>query len=207
MAAPAVEPESAKQDAAPAQPLRDARPQPEKKKVILPAAKPVFTPPPTQAKLQAEPAQPHAFEEDKARQRRDESSEEKNEQKDLLQKEVHANVREAPAFAPKPAAPPATTASGAVAFAPPAASPSSAAASAAPAARAAVPAGEMRLKREAVAADAQAPIDEATRELEAIAKLRAEGRYEEADKALAEFKRKRPDYRIPDAMWERIKPR
>ncbi|HUQ29037.1 MAG TPA: hypothetical protein VM051_10605 [Usitatibacter sp.] len=57
------------------------------------------------------------------------------------------------------------------------------------------------------AADAMAPIDEATRELEAIAKLRAENRHEEADKALAEFRRKRPDYRIAEAMWERVKPR
>jgi hypothetical protein len=63
------------------------------------------------------------------------------------------------------------------------------------------------MKREAFAADAQAPIDEPTRELEAIAKLRAEGRNEEADKALAEFRRKRPDYRIPDTMWERVRPR
>ena len=71
-----------------------------------------------------------------------------------------------------------------------------------------------RLKREAlaaqapagVAADAQA-VDEPTRELEAIAKLRVEGRHEEADKALGEFRRKRPDYRIPDAMWERVKPK
>ena len=58
----------------------------------------------------------------------------------------------------------------------------------------------------AAAADAQA-LDEPTRELEAIAKLRAEGRQEDADKAIAEFRRKRPDYRIPDAMWERVKPR
>ena len=75
------------------------------------------------------------------------------------------------------------------------------------AARAFAPEPPARLKREAnVAADAQA-IDEPTRELEAIAKLRAEGRHEDADKALAEFRRKRPDYRIADAMWERVKPR
>lgn len=91
--------------------------------------------------------------------------------------------------------------------------PAPAAAPAAPAAQAAPDAA--RMKREAFASkaitglratDAQAP-DEPTRELEAIAKLRAEGRHEEADKALAEFRRKRPDYRIPDAMWERVKPR
>jgi hypothetical protein len=73
----------------------------------------------------------------------------------------------------------------------------------------------MRLKREAMAAsapagaagDAQVAPDERTRDLEAIAKLRLEGRHEEADKALAEFRRRHPDYRIPDAMWERVKPR
>ena len=81
--------------------------------------------------------------------------------------------------------------------------------------QAAAPPAPARLKREAMAsqapagaaaADAQA-IDEPTRELEAIAKLRVEGRHEEADKALGEFRRKRPDYRIPDAMWERVKPK
>ena len=91
-----------------------------------------------------------------------------------------------------------------------------AAAPPAPGARAAS-APAARMKREAfsaaapapaaAAADAQAAIDEPTRELEAIAKLRAEGRHEEADKALEEFRRKRPGYRIPEAMWERVKPR
>ncbi|HSW83108.1 MAG TPA: hypothetical protein VLH12_06510, partial [Usitatibacter sp.] len=171
--------------AAPAQPLRDARPQPLEKKVIVPAAKPDFVAP-AQPKLKAAaPAQPQAFEEG-AGLRRDESRA-GNEQKDMLQKEAQANVREAPASAPMPAAP-------------------AAAAAGALSSRAA-PAAEMRVKREAVAADIQAPIDEPTRELEAIAKLRVEGRQEEADKALAEFRRKRPDYRIPDAMWERVKPR
>jgi hypothetical protein len=97
-----------------------------------------------------------------------------------VQKE--ANLRQAPASAPDmPAAPPARA--------------SAAASAAAPAQRA------------GIAADAQGAIDEPTRELEAIAKLRAESHTEEADKALAEFRRKRPDYRIPDAMWERVKPR
>jgi len=198
VATPPAEPAPMKQEAAPAPPLRDARVQPEKK-IVVPAAKPDFVPPPPKAKLQAAPpAQPHAFEES-ARQRRDESRVD-NEQKGMLQKD-NANVREAPAFAPKPAAPAASANTASVAATPP-----PAAAGAAPASRAA-PAAEMRLKREAVAADLQAPIDEPTRELEAIAKLRVEGRQEEADKAIAEFRRKRPDYRIPDAMWERVKPR
>jgi hypothetical protein len=192
VATPAPEAAPLKQQAAPAQPLRDAaRPQPLEKKVIVPAAKPDFVPPPTPKLKAAAPAQAQSFEEG-ARQRRDESHA-GNEQKDMLQKEAQANVREAPASAPMTAAPPAVP-------------PATAAAAGAVSSRAA-PAAEMRLKREAVAADAQAPVDEPTRELEAIAKLRVEGRQEEADKALAEFRRKRPDYRIPDAMWERVKPR
>ena len=71
----------------------------------------------------------------------------------------------------------------------------------------------MQLKRaETPAAGARAlvadeALDPVTRELEAIAKLRAAARDEEADKALEEFRRKHPGYRIPDAMWERVKPR
>jgi hypothetical protein len=48
---------------------------------------------------------------------------------------------------------------------------------------------------------------DAERELERIAKLRADGRHDEADKALEEFRRKHPDYRIPEAVWERVRPR
>lgn len=78
-----------------------------------------------------------------------------------------------------------------------------------------VAAAAARMKREAaptqapaaVSADSQARVDEPTRELEAIAKLRAEGRHEEADRSLAQFRRSRPDYRIPEAMWERVRPR
>ena len=44
-------------------------------------------------------------------------------------------------------------------------------------------------------------------ELERIARLRTENRHEEADKALAEFRRLHPDYRIPEALWERVKAR
>jgi len=44
-------------------------------------------------------------------------------------------------------------------------------------------------------------------ELERIARLRAEGRHEEADKALEAFNRAHPDYRIPDAVWLRVRPR
>jgi hypothetical protein len=48
---------------------------------------------------------------------------------------------------------------------------------------------------------------EEEKELERIATLRVQGRDAEADKALDEFRRAHPDYRIPDAMWERVKPR
>ena len=49
--------------------------------------------------------------------------------------------------------------------------------------------------------------DAAEAELERIAALRVQGRDAEADKALDEFRRTHPGYRIPDAMWERVKPR
>lgn len=52
--------------------------------------------------------------------------------------------------------------------------------------------------------DAESSID---RELERIAKLRAEGRDDEADKALEQFGRDHPGYRIPEAMWPRVRPR
>jgi hypothetical protein len=44
-------------------------------------------------------------------------------------------------------------------------------------------------------------------ELERIARLRAEGNHDEADKALEAFRREHPQYRIPDAMRERIERR
>jgi len=74
--------------------------------------------------------------------------------------------------------------------------------------------GELRAKREL--ADAAVPsgqsnatvtLPDPAAELERIARLRSEGRHEEADKALEAFVRKHPDYRIPDAVWNRVKPR
>ena len=41
-------------------------------------------------------------------------------------------------------------------------------------------------------------------ELERVARLRAAGRHEEADKALAEFRKRYPDYRIAPAMLEKV---
>ncbi len=70
---------------------------------------------------------------------------------------------------------------------------------------------ESRAKAASGASLQQAPMkEEATpeaRELERIAQLRTEGRDGEADKALDEFRRIHPGYRIPDAMWERVRPR
>ena len=43
--------------------------------------------------------------------------------------------------------------------------------------------------------------------LERIASLRREGRVKEADDLYAEFKRRYPDYRIPDAQREQVLPR
>ena len=63
----------------------------------------------------------------------------------------------------------------------------------APAAR-----SEMRAAR--VVAQAESP----ERTLERIAELRRQGRHDEADKALAEFRKRYPDYRIPQAMLEKV---
>jgi outer membrane biosynthesis protein TonB len=53
---------------------------------------------------------------------------------------------------------------------------------------------------------AQSAIADPAQELERIARLRVEGRHAEADKALEEFRRRHPGFRIPEAMWERVKP-
>ena len=76
------------------------------------------------------------------------------------------------------------------------------------------------MKREAAAADNAAaresraalgavavPDPDPVRELERIGRLRGEGRHAEADRALEQFRRRHPDYRIPEAVWERVKPR
>ena len=40
--------------------------------------------------------------------------------------------------------------------------------------------------------------------LERIARLRREGRHEEADKALAEFRQRHPDFKIPPPLLEQV---
>ena len=41
-------------------------------------------------------------------------------------------------------------------------------------------------------------------QLERIARLRAAGQHEEADKALAEFRKRYPDYRLSDEMKAKV---
>ena len=83
------------------------------------------------------------------------------------------------------------------------------------AASAPAPPPAQRLKREEAAADSApaagprslaAPADPA-RELERIARLREAGQHAEADRALEAFRRARPDYAIPEALRERVRPR
>lgn len=52
-----------------------------------------------------------------------------------------------------------------------------------------------------------APPEAAEQWLERIAKLRDAGKVREADESLAEFRRRYPDYRIPEAMRARVAPR
>lgn len=66
-----------------------------------------------------------------------------------------------------------------------------------PAAPAAVPALQGRVAASAVPLSPE-------RLLERIAELRKEGRHEEADKALAEFRRHYPDYRISEEMLKKV---
>ena len=63
-----------------------------------------------------------------------------------------------------------------------------------------------RTSRDA-AAQTNAPAQTPERELERIAELRGQGRHDEADRALAEFRKRYPDFRIPEAMRERVERR
>jgi hypothetical protein len=74
----------------------------------------------------------------------------------------------------------------------------------------AVPAEREMQRADALAgAQAKGKLAEETPEawLERIAELRRQGRQEEADKALAEFRKRLPDYKIPPAMLERVEKR
>jgi hypothetical protein len=66
----------------------------------------------------------------------------------------------------------------------------------------AMPAPEARVRASGVLRDrADEPSE---RWLERIIELRRQGKHEEADKALAEFKRRYPDYRFTEAMLEKL---
>ena len=150
----------------------------------------------------------------------------KLEQQQPLQKKIapaekpaaDARTREEPPVAPpaSPAAPMAFPAQRNVApSAPPPAAGAAAPASSAdmaPASPAAAPSSASRAAK-SMAAPAARPqaaeenvMPDPERELERIAQLRAQGRDADADRALEQFRKRYPDYRIPDAMWERVKP-
>ncbi|HXF79266.1 MAG TPA: hypothetical protein VN598_10420 [Usitatibacter sp.] len=114
--------------------------------------------------------------------------------------------RERPAPFPAPAAPPAAPAASIAAPVTVAPPPSAGAAPQRAPQMNAAPAYSPRAKAQSDATQ-RVESDPVTRELERIAGLRAEGRDAEADKALEAFRRDHPDYRIPEAMWERVKPR
>jgi hypothetical protein len=62
------------------------------------------------------------------------------------------------------------------------------------------------MQRERIAEErTAAPAPE--KELERIAELRKQGLHEEADKALAEFRKRHPDFKILPAMLERVERR
>ena len=107
-----------------------------------------------------------------------------------------------PMFTPDPKPQPSAAQSAGAASIPPPASPLSAQADRSePTAPAAAPSREMRrAQREMLSSVQESP----ERQLERIAELRKQGRHEEADKALAEFRRTYPDYRISEAMLEKV---
>jgi hypothetical protein len=53
-------------------------------------------------------------------------------------------------------------------------------------------------------AETRAKVESPEAELERIAELRRQGQHEEADKALAEFRKRHPDYVIAPAMLEKV---
>jgi resuscitation-promoting factor RpfA len=72
---------------------------------------------------------------------------------------------------------------------------------------------QMQQRQAPASAPAPAPMRERAaalspeQELDRIAELRAQGRHDDADKALAEFRKRYPDYRIPEAMRLRVERR
>jgi hypothetical protein len=70
----------------------------------------------------------------------------------------------------------------------------------------AAPPARRELQRDAIQAKGRANFADEPPEkwLERIAQLRQQGRHDEADKALAEFRKRYPDYRIPEATLEKV---
>lgn len=95
--------------------------------------------------------------------------------------------------------------------APPAAAPPAAAMRSAPMQRGDEAARDRAAERQAIGAMSakrmQEPAPTPERELERIAELRKAGRHDEADKALAEFRKRYPDYKIPEKTLERVERR
>jgi hypothetical protein len=56
-------------------------------------------------------------------------------------------------------------------------------------------------------AETRAKVESPEAELERIAELRRQGQHEEADKALAEFRKRHPDFRIPEEMLRKVERR
>src|SRR5258706_2555547 len=70
----------------------------------------------------------------------------------------------------------------------------------------AAPPARRELQRDAIQAQGRASFSDEPPEkwLERIAQLRQQGGHDEADKALAEFRKRYPDYRIPQATLEKV---
>jgi hypothetical protein len=70
----------------------------------------------------------------------------------------------------------------------------------------AAPPARRELQRDAIQAQGRANFADEPPEkwLERIVQLRQQGRHDEADKALAEFRMRYPDYRIPEATLEKV---
>jgi TolA-binding protein len=65
------------------------------------------------------------------------------------------------------------------------------------------PAAPAPIPQTAPAARAMSDAADPERLLEQIAELRKQGRHEEADKALEDFRRRYPDYRIPESALKK----
>jgi hypothetical protein len=66
---------------------------------------------------------------------------------------------------------------------------------------------EQQVLSEATAKRMQDTTETPEKWLERIAQMRSENKHEEADKALAEFRKRHPDYRISDSMLQRVERR